>query len=108
MRLSLLAALISMVLAVPAFAADPLPPAAPPAANVLDSQSILPATVLPSLPGKDGTTLCYRMRTYRVRKDLDRDSVIHVRPDEVTFDPDSIVGYSTCQRAEKFDLHTTH
>jgi len=52
------------------------------------------------------------MRTYRVRKGLDPGSAIPVHPEEVALGPDdfdanNIVGYSTCQPAERFGLKTT-
>jgi hypothetical protein len=76
----------------------------------IDSQAILPtADSNPAMgrDGKDNGNLCYRMRTYRVRADLDRGSVIPV-PNEAGFDPDRmIVGYSTCQQAGKFAVKST-
>ena len=62
--------------------------------------------------GQPNVTYCLRMRTYRVRKGLDRGSVIPAHPEEVALGPDdfdanNIVGYSTCQPADKFELKTT-
>jgi len=108
MRHAFLVALLTLVSAVVSFAADPQPPATPLPSAAPDSSSMRQAKNWPLLPEKENTVLCYRMRTYRVRKNIDPTSVIQVHPDEVTFDPDTIVGYSTCQRAAKFDLHTTH
>lgn len=108
MRLVTFAAFLSIVLVAPAFGADPQQPATPSVGATLDAKSILPATDFSSSPTKGNTVFCLRLRTYRVRKDLDRKSLIPATPDEVTFDPDSIVGYTTCQRAEKFDLRKTH
>ena len=62
--------------------------------------------------GQPNDTYCLRMRTYRVRKGLDRGSVIPAHPEEVALGPDefdanNIVGYSTCQPAERFGVKTT-
>lgn len=86
---------------------------APPAGSQLlnpavDAQGILQANDWSYLRGKDHDKICYRMRTYRVRKDLDRESVIRTQPEDAAFDPDYIVGYSTCQRAGKYGLKSTH
>ena len=109
MRFLAFATLLSMVLAVSAFAADSQP-ATQPSVNSLDSRSTLPTTESLPFANKSGSNIlsCYRMRTYRVRKNLDRNSVIPATPDDASFDPDYIVSYSTCQRADKFDFHTTH
>lgn len=109
MRFIASAALLSVVLTVAAFAADPQP-ATQPSVNNLDLRMALPAAESFSSLSKSGSNVlsCYRMRTYRVRKNLDRNSVIPATPDDANFDPDSIVSYSTCQRAEKFDFRTTH
>src|SRR5215469_4786058 len=62
--------------------------------------------------GQPGHTVCFSIRTYRVRKGLDRGSVIPAHPEEVALGPDkfdanNIVGYSTCQPAERFGVKTT-
>jgi hypothetical protein len=57
--------------------------------------------------GADNDRACFFMRTYRVRTDMDRGSVLPANPSEVSFDPHDIVGYSTCQRAQKFALKST-
>ena len=108
MRFIGLAISVAMLLSVSALAAEPQPAAQTPVSNP-DSGMAIPTTTA-SLSNKpaDKVLACFRMRTYRVRKDLDRNSVIPATPDEVTFDPDTIVSYSTCQRADKFDFRTTH
>jgi hypothetical protein len=108
MRLIAFAALVCLLLAIPTFAADPQQPDTPLSAGTLNSKLMFPSLDSSSLPTKDRTVYCLSLRTYRVRKDIDRKSVIPATPDEANFDPDSIVSYSTCQRAEKFDLHKTH
>ena len=98
-----------MVLSVAAFAADAQPAIQSPV-NHPDWRIALPLPQSLSTANQSGSNVlsCYRMRTYRVRKNLDRNSVIPATPDDANFDPDSIVSYSTCQRAEKFDFRTTH
>ena len=50
---------------------------------------------------------CFMMRTYRVRKNMDRESAIPTAPNQAAFNPDDIVGYSTCQKASKFEVKST-
>lgn len=93
-----------------AWAADPPAASLNPAG---DPGVVLPATHGTHMkPGRSGDTYCFRLRTYRVRKGLDRGSLLPADPEETAFNPqdfdaDNIVGYSTCQRAEKFELKTT-
>ncbi len=104
-------ALLGLASASGAWAADPRPAENPGLNAGGDSRAILPLTTTMTewnpLSGKDDDRVCYRMRTYRIRKDLDRESVIRVRPDDATFDPDNVIGYSTCQRAGKYGVRST-
>jgi len=96
----LLIALLTLSLG--AFASDPQPSVSE-QANTLDSKMILPATAQRTrTAGADNDRACFSMRTYRVRTDMDRGSVLPATPSEVAFDPNDIVGYSTCQRAQKY------
>lgn len=108
MRLTVIVLLALLSLSGAAFAGDSqLPPDVHPNFS-LDSQMILPATADPAkLTAGDISHACFSMRTYRVRKDMDRGSVLPATPDQVSFDPDSIVGYSTCQSAAKYTVKTT-
>ena len=111
MRLKMIVfvALLGMVASGVAFASDPQPRARAQANVTLDSSMILPATANWTQAGQPvNYRACYTMRTYRVRTDFDRGSVIPVKPEEANFDPDNIiVGYSTCQQAEKFGVKST-
>jgi hypothetical protein len=111
MRLKIIVyvAFLGLVASGVAFGSDSRPRAKAQENVMLDSSMILPATVDWNQVGQPGNyRACYTMRTYRVRTDFDRDSVIPVKPEEANFDPDSIiVGYSTCQQAEKFGVKST-
>ncbi len=102
------AAFVGLVATGSAFAGDP--PATPNGqANFpLDSRMILsPAGEHGRSTSTDEGHDCFMMRTYRVRKDMDRSSVIPAKPGEAAFSPDDIVGYSTCQKASKFGVKST-
>ena len=98
---------LGLCIAPVAFATDPPSPASEKPSFNLDSSMILPTGERPLTlrPLEDHS--CFSMRTYKVRKDMDRGSVIPANPAEVAFDPDDIIGYSTCQRAGKFAVKTT-
>ena len=109
---SFLLGVVLVVAAGVAWAAEP-----PGAANVPlnfsgDAKAILPASGGASAVAGQRIMACLSMRVYRMRKDLDRGSVIPANPEEVAFGPsdfdaNNIVGYSTCQRAEKYAVKTT-
>ena len=104
----ILVALLGLVAMGSAYASDPKPAANPQTNLVVDSKMILPAVGERerfTAGGEDHT--CLMLRTYRVRKGMDRDSVIPTAPDHTSFDPDDIVGYSICQKAGKFAVKTT-
>ena len=108
MRLKMVVWLVVLAATSAAFASDPQVAMNGKMNFVGDSGMILPASgeqVRTESAGNDRA--CYTMRTYRIRKDLDRESVIQVKPDEVAFDPDNIIGCSTCQRAGKFAVKST-
>ena len=91
-----------------AFASDPQPVSNTQANLTVDSKMILPVAgkrERATAEGEDHT--CFMMRTYRVRKNMDRESVIPAAPSQASFNPDDIVGYSTCQKAGKFGVKTT-
>jgi hypothetical protein len=104
-----LIAVLGLWIAPAALAADSTPSSASPQTNVaIDSAMILPTSSEPWLnkrPGED--RFCLSMRTYKVRKNMDRGSVIPANPKEAAFDPNDIIGYSTCQPAGKFAVKTT-
>jgi len=92
-----------------AFASDPQP-----ASNAQANPSTIDSKMILPVAGERGRFAagsedhsCFMMRTYRVRKDMDRDSVIPTAPSQASFNPDDIVGYSTCQKAGKFGVKTT-
>lgn len=93
-----------------ALAADPTAASSGPLPSSGDAKVIVPATGETFLDsGQPKVTYCLSMRTYRVRKGLDRGGVIPVDPEKVglgpgDFDANNIVGYSTCQRADRFEL----
>ncbi len=91
-----------------AFASDPQPATNAQAKLTLDSKMILPVAGEPErfAAGVEDHA-CFMMRTYRVRKDMDRESAIPTAPNQASFNPDDIVGYSTCQRSGKFAVKTT-
>ncbi len=91
-----------------AFASDAQPAANARANLTMDSKMILPvAGERERFTARSEDHACFMMRTYRVRKDIDRQSVIPTTPNQASFNPDDIVGYSTCQRAGKFGVKTT-
>jgi hypothetical protein len=91
-----------------AFATDPQPVSNTQANLAIDSKMILPVAVeRERFTAGSEDHACFMMRTYRVRKDMDRQSVIPTTPNQASFNPDDIVGYSTCQRAGKFGVKTT-
>jgi hypothetical protein len=103
-----LVALLGLSLAPLSFAVDPPSDAKAQPAFTNDSSMILPATGEQVRYGSAaGDRACFSMRTYRVRRDMDRGSLIPATPSEAAFDPDDIVGYSTCQRAGKFGVKST-
>ena len=91
-----------------AFASDPKPATNTQASLTMNSKMILPVSGErePFTAGNEDHA-CFMMRTYRVRKDMDRDSVIPTAPTQAAFNPDDIVGYSTCQKAGKFAVKTS-
>lgn len=92
-----------------AFASDPQPASNPEANFAADSKMILSATGNRDRFANEGEGhACFLMRTYRVRKNMDRGSAIPTAPNQTAFNPDDIVGYSTCQKAEKFAVKSTH
>lgn len=101
-------ALLGLVGTGSASAGDP-PPASNGQANfTADSGMILPATSERTRSASANEDhACFMMRTYRVRKNMDRDSVIPTAPNQAAFNPDDIVGYSTCQKASKFGVKST-
>ncbi len=91
-----------------AFASDPQPASNTQANLTIDSKMILPVTGERERFTAGGDDhACFMMRTYRVRKNMDRESVIPTAPSQAAFNPDDIVGYSTCQKAGKFAVKTT-
>lgn len=107
MRMSLVAVL-GLALAPLAFAVEPPASLKTQPSFTNDSSMILPATGEQVRNGSAaGDRACFSMRTYRVRRDMDRGSLIPATPSEAAFDPDDIVGYSTCQRAGKFGVKST-
>ncbi len=91
-----------------AFASDPQLTSDRQASFTADSRMILPAAgERVRSASADEDHACFMMRTYRVRKDMDRDSVIPTAPNQAAFNPDDIVGYSTCQKASKFGVKST-
>jgi len=113
MRGLLLGLLFLMASVAVALAADPAAASSGSFPSSGDRKAIVPATGETFLnSGQPGHTVCFSMRTYRVRKGLDRGSVIPAHPEEVALGPDkfdanNIVGYSTCQPAERFGVKTT-
>ena len=115
MRGLLLSLLFLMASVVLALAADPAAASSGslPSPSSGDAKVIAPATRETFVAsGQPNVSYCLRVRSYRVRKGLDRSSAIPVHPEEVALGPDdfdanNIVGYSTCQPAERFGLKTT-
>ena len=91
-----------------AFASDPQPASNTQANFTVDSKMILPVTGERERFTAGGDNhACYMMRTYRVRKDMDRASMIPSAPNQTSFNPDDVVSYTTCQKASKFGVKTT-
>ncbi|HKD01924.1 MAG TPA: hypothetical protein VKB77_05840 [Terriglobales bacterium] len=113
MRGLLLGLLFLMASVAVALAADPAAASSGSLPTSGDAKVIVPATGETFLgSGQPRDTFCFSIRTYRVRKGLDRGSVIPAHPEEVALGPDdfdasNIVGYSTCQPAERFGLKTS-
>jgi|SRR5215469_3644943 len=112
MRGLLLSLLFLMASVAVALAADPAA-ASSGSLPSTEAKVIVPATGETFLnSGQPRHTFCFSIRTYRVRKGLDRGSVIPAHPEEAALGPDdfdanNIVGYSTCQPAERFGVKTT-
>jgi hypothetical protein len=103
-----LVALLGISLTPLSFAVDPPADARTQPGFTNDSSMILPVTGEQVRYGSSaGDRACFFMRTYRVRRDMDRGSLIPATPSEAAFNPDDIVGYSTCQRAGKFGVKST-
>ena len=102
-------ALLGLVVSSSAFAGDPPQTSNGQANFAVDSSMILPATDQGTRSASaDEDHTCLMMRTYRVRKNnIDRSSVIPTAPNQAVFNPDDIVGYSTCQKASKFGVKST-
>lgn len=113
MRGLLLGLLFLMASVAVASAADPAAASSGSLPSSGDAKAIVPATGETFLnPGQPRHTVCFSIRTYRLRKGLDRGSVIPAHPEEVglgpdEFDANNIVSYSTCQPAERFGVKTT-
>jgi len=102
------AAILALAASGLAFASDPQPSSNSQTNFKADSKMILSASGDRDRSTSDGDSrACFMMRTYRVRNNMDRESAIPTAPNQTAFNPDDIVGYSTCQKASKFAVKST-